>query len=101
MLDNWKQGFIRLWLVGAVCWIGYVGYPKYTELSIPNDTCERIVGDNPAWRPNFGACKKRIQNERDEEIKAAIKMVFAPPVLILLVGIGLWWVAKGFRSSAA
>ena len=49
MSNTWKRGLFRLWIVGAVCWIGYVGYPKYIKLQNYENFCDTLARENSQY----------------------------------------------------
>ena len=121
---NVTRGLFRLWIVLSTVWVVGIGaliwkdvFPSFQKLKIAGDhfgvvhVCARIERTNEqvlAWISNFdvaqlkslpeGFCldydKKPSINERFTKASFA----FAPPFALLLLGIVLAWVARGFRA---
>ena len=91
---NWTSGFLRLWAALAVCWVGSVGYLTGGKLGLSKngffDPDKYLEGASspysllPDWKSFVGFSE----------------LVLLPPVLVLLLGFMVAWIARGFRRTA-
>jgi hypothetical protein len=94
---NLRLGLIRLWIVASVFWIGWTifsleivssirdpvaSYPKHALALLEGGFSESEIA---GW-----ALKKKLFD--------FAQMAFVPPLVVLLVGIGLWWAVNGFKN---
>jgi hypothetical protein len=68
---NWRKGFFRVWVLGAVLWMPLSALVVAGELSEANAS-------------NYSQV-------------AAVALI--PPLLVLIAGLALGWVYRGFRAS--
>lgn len=105
---NWKRGFIRLWVAFAACWV--IG----TSINIGHDLVSmQFIGDRHSdCRPYMAKpeikttpldrkdCYDIRNYEADWATRKATAGVFIiPPVLLLLFGIVVAWIIRGFRKG--
>jgi hypothetical protein len=162
---NWRRGLTRAWIVGAVVWIGLIGFFRWEDVvrvspagtiilngsegsrfNFPADVSESEVlealskhyGDDPRKTSSEPAgegakpwCRYGSQNpscdnttleqQRAKAISAARQRMFTeqfkaafnerrnltkelaalaigPPIAVLLVGLVLAWIVRGFRA---
>jgi hypothetical protein len=99
MSAAWRRGLLRLWIVGAISWIGLAGYPEYKDLTRIGDLCEELDRKNrTSGQIQYDI--SRCRNQFEDQKVALVKHVFVPPVIALFIGMGLWWALKGFRGGA-
>jgi hypothetical protein len=71
------------------------------EVFDPNPPPPGFAIDKPTAKPPFDPSRPYLEG-RDKERQAAIRfgatLAFVPPVLVLIMGLALSWVVKGFRS---
>jgi hypothetical protein len=162
---NWKRGLIRTWFVGAVTWIGLIGFLRWEDVvrvspagtitlkgsegskfifpadvseseilealakhysdepnqSVPKPTSEdvkpwcrygsqdpscdnatleqqRAKAISAARQRMFAEQAKVAFNERRELTTELAALAVGPPIAILLAGLVLAWVVRGFRA---
>jgi hypothetical protein len=89
---NWRRGLLRIWLVASIGWMIVTGtygtcvekwgYDPFAGLP----TADQVFSQNPcsiAKRPKW----------------VYVTMIAAPPLAVLLIGIGAWWAFAGFRKT--
>ena len=81
---NWKSGLFRVWVILTVCWAAPQTWHEWSD----------IKGARGGGIPTI------YQNAQDYWI-ATGERILLPPVLLLLLGFAMAWIALGFRSSAA
>ena len=75
---DWRRGFIRLWLVASLCWIGYIGWstPNLKESALAiwngNPNTEEIATQRKEADAIFGQlensnCSQRSFSEMSDE----------------------------------
>jgi hypothetical protein len=79
---NWRNGFLRVWLVVSLCWIVYVAL-ALVEWS---DVRPALRGERPALRGDL------------RETLDYLLLALLPPVLLLALGLVALWVLRGFRQ---
>jgi hypothetical protein len=86
---NWKRGLFRAWLVAAIFWI--VGFGWYYHIATcflealrGHPQCGGGWGDEGQWRVVV-------------PIWEAIAMIIGPPPVVLVLGLLLLWIGRGFR----
>jgi hypothetical protein len=82
------RGFLRLWLVISVLWIGAVGTVAILSLPPP---------DPPLQGTTFSASEFAAFGARKSAIQTAAEIALIPPVLLLMIGSALGWAIRGFR----
>jgi hypothetical protein len=70
---NLRRGLLRLWVVFSIAWIVFVGIDAIRY-----------------WDPRFTTW--------ESSIRPHLQWAFGPPVAVLLIGMGLWRAATGFRK---
>ena len=92
------RGLFRLWVVASILWVLFVSV--MTWQTWPLDEERSGMTSAPTNDPEFEAwkAKNRIAERRDALVKGAV-IAFTPPVAVLLLGMSLMWVARGFRPE--
>jgi hypothetical protein len=83
---NWTSGFLRLWAALAACWVCLQTLFMWDRI-----TAKWI------WDPIVSADGSIHASTTPFKIAAWIML---PPLLLLLLGFAVAWIARGFRSSA-
>ncbi len=119
---NWSRGLLRLWVVASAAWVLLIGVtlgPSYlSELrAISTSTAPQTTGRDKApfvlpseQDPCDFRCELAQADRADEEdrlrpptisglLADAAKWFALPPLVMLMVGITLRWVAVGFRRK--
>jgi hypothetical protein len=114
-----KRGLFRLWVLFSAIWLLFVGISTVqtiTNWKAARDRADAACYNNPtdgSWckyqdppktNPYYGIAQIMGADEaaRDREIPfpiGSIVILFSVPVSVLLLGIGVMWVAAGFRKS--
>jgi len=100
---NWKRGFFRLWVVFAVLWVIGVVVVAFGESSIPSLTrsCDLLPQFTESGtgrqltQADVDACEVVWKKKRLELVGWAA----GPPAAVLLLGLVMMWVFRGFRHS--
>jgi len=80
------HGFFRLWLLVSVIWILIAGPFMWWALVTPVLNHERWIGPGgPVSGPTLM-----------ESIMWVVLVAFGPPALVLVIGLALGWVLRGF-----
>ena len=84
-----------------------IEHPNHNVLEFPNAItvflAKEITPDAlNQWARSFNqthvAARQRvISMRRTEALKVTASVAFVPPILLLVIGVGLRWVARGFR----
>jgi hypothetical protein len=114
---NWRRGLCRIWAVGSIAWVLLAGLA--TDLPQATKTYwdfRRLPTDTAA---DAGAADARASREAEatDEHAAALKELgrrltmadrnsvtflwvgVAPPLVALVIGLGLTWAFEGFRRD--
>lgn len=108
---GWRRGVFRLWVLFAVIWIASAALVQTRPAPYnPRDPLANLFADIPSPRSQHGceeaakaeprivieACVARAgeQNWRDVQ---RVAWVLLPPIGVLILGLGIWWVVSGFR----
>ena len=100
----WRRGLFRLWVVIGVLWLIVAGTFATIDWSPDANRASVLQTDQAPER--VANCEKsqadgRVEVASRRQITVAI--VIAPPLVMLVLGLALWWVAMGFgpRPPAA
>jgi len=102
---NWHRGLWRLWIAASALWLLGVGIIAFGDKGIPsltNRDCSvllefEIVDTNAKLGPaDVARCEESWRKKRI----ALAAEAFAPPASVLIVGVLLGWVIRGFRRPA-
>jgi hypothetical protein len=94
---TWGRGLIRVWLLATVLWIGFAGWieistkppfdpSKPFKVIEPNGTEHEGIIDPFAPKP-----------PPPKSMLATAGVIFGPPATVLIFGLALRWVIRGFR----
>jgi hypothetical protein len=72
---NWKRGLLRLWLMLVVLWVAFLTYAAYDEYT--------------HWPEQFARHWPVLY----------LALIVGPPFVLFLLGRGLLWIGRGFRSK--
>jgi hypothetical protein len=113
---RWRRGLLRLWVVASVGWLLITGAVFRVPQSLlswhgtpsPATVQEGPFRGLPVLTPNgspdplagLNSALKAMQeeNETPNGLWGFLFVGMGPPVMILILGIAGWWVARGFRS---
>jgi hypothetical protein len=126
-LMNWRRGFFRLWLVLSAGWVAGIGYLDRESLCAsysikaweearrqeqksqedyrvclilhPKDKCELpdFIGGNIHYE---NRCLPMGDDAPNWDLRVeALKQMFVPPFVVLLAGLVVLWVMRGFRHG--
>jgi hypothetical protein len=90
---NYRRGLIRAWILGSLLWAtGWLAY--IWQSCIPQDDgggvfCRTSLLDGWMAQPQFFGFS---------EYGIIVATGISVPMVCLLVGWGIWWVARGFRG---
>jgi hypothetical protein len=98
MRAEWKRGLARLWLIGTIFWLGFAVYSRYEDVTYHHELCRDLALDNAKNGRAIYDLDKCHNLELDTAL-SAIGYAFVPPIIVLLMGIGLFWALKGFRTE--
>ena len=113
---NITLGLWRLWVLLAVCWVGALTTLKFEDLTATKigfyeadmtDGFSKQCKEAQHWIDIWLNCQKE-PTQNSIKISAPMwstrintaKWVFLPPIGLLLLGLGISWVVKGFRRTA-
>jgi hypothetical protein len=111
------RGLFRLWVVASVLWIASVGvmtwqtWPAdWTVTKLPFDPDAYLAGKPQPFDPSkpfsdgyhtYASAQEFVEAERRDAVMKGAAIGITPPVVVLLLGISLTWVVRGFRSEAS
>lgn len=119
MSIRWGRGFFRawilsavLWIAGAVLWIETRPPPPFDPNAPSFEWFEGLPNPNPRTRSDCEEDAKKeprfsfedcVQTVRAENWQDAEKIawIFVPPVLVLILGGAIGWIARGFKPPPA
>jgi len=87
-MPNIGRRLMRLWIVGAVCWITYWTWTYSRQ----------------CWHANNGTLWCPLMNDTNSIAPTGylhlVAVVLGPPLWTIIVGILAWWTLKGFQERA-
>ena len=103
---NWKRGLFRFWIVGSTIWI-LVTAALIVDEAISETgrmrTEAEIASCKAVLKPdeNPFSCFSPIvtRNFDTSKLVDGLPLVFAPPVVVLALGMALGWAVAGFTRS--
>lgn len=109
---NWRKGFFRVWVLGAVLWMPLSALAVADDLAranrreaeakfladyaarpVPRDSNGVVTFDDIPLASEAGAAL----DASDYSQVAAVALI--PPLVVLIAGFALGWVYRGFRAS--
>jgi hypothetical protein len=99
---NWKRGLLRFWLVLSLCWIVPVGVLEWDGLRSHEMTEDLTkLSDEALLKAQRGESLSVSDYPPDWPRRfAAGGDIIGPPFALFLLGYGLLWIGRGFRSRA-
>jgi hypothetical protein len=113
---NWRRGLLRGWTISAGAWVVLVGSISFThwyddswraistvptssdinpfarfaapQTGVDPETTKSV--EEPSVRPDYSPWWRSLEQP--------VLLTFAPPGALLILGIGVAWVVRGFRS---
>ena len=105
---NWTRGFLRLWVVLAVCWVIVTGVSYRSELvatMLPISKQQKLettkggikYGDDDGipFIPAGAPCPQCIPDWPTR--LEAISIITGPPAALLLLAFAFFWIIRGFK----
>lgn len=110
---NWRKGFFRVWVLGAVLWMPLSALVVADDLVQANrrEAETRLLSDQDVFgtvpRDSNGVVTFDdipLASEVDAALDASdysvvAAVAFLPPLVVLIAGFALGWVYRGFRAS--
>src|SRR5262249_16657273 len=109
------RGLFRLWVVASILWIASVGVITWQTWPVDDWTITKPPFDPDAYlagKPQFDPSKpfsdgkhtyanskEFVEAERRDALMKGAAIGITPPVGVLLLGMSLLWVVRGFRSE--
>lgn len=108
---NWRRGFLRLWCVVAVLWIGaasLIVFPEWKDAPwtppppFKAESCENMNAENmnaeTINRCDWEKFLEDFSNTRSVTTRVdMIAWLFGPPLGLLALGVIVTWIARGFH----
>jgi hypothetical protein len=100
---NWRRGFVRGWIVVTVCWILGIATISFRDKGIPSLTqgCDQLrdfVVEGTGKSLGDAEVSQCEAVWRTERLKI-IEWAFGPPIALIVSGVLLGWIGRGFRSD--
>jgi hypothetical protein len=89
---NIRAGLLRLWVVLSILWVLGNAWLSWDALA---GNCPDVSDPNGI---NFCELAHEFGASLFEERVRALGFAFGPPILVLLLGLSLLWVASGFSK---
>jgi hypothetical protein len=86
---NWTRGLFRLWIVGTVLWVAYIGM----TVALP---AWREAHCDPSDDPFCGLGPK----SQHDGVWDLANTALDPPLVVLAIGSVMVWAFRGFRKAA-
>jgi hypothetical protein len=102
MTVAWSRGFFRLWIVASILWVTLIAAVAMRDDSIPSvrKSCDLLLSfkndttGQPLGTAHVAQCEAVWRAERLR--LAAIAL--GPPGTLLILGLAISWIVRGFRS---
>ncbi len=102
-MANWRRGFLRLWVVFSVLWIGGMVWMLLADDRIPSlsNSCSELLNfkvDEPGeylTEPDVEACEASWRKKW-----LALINILLVPFVLLAIGLTIGWIVRGFRGKA-
>jgi 4-amino-4-deoxy-L-arabinose transferase-like glycosyltransferase len=106
---NWRRGLLRAWILLATLWVimisGLSFMHWYTDVgnvvsveqivrSAPNIVPQWDLPDHLKATPPLPT--QLVVQSISAGMFGTVLIIFGPPLALLLIGVGAYWVAKGF-----
>jgi hypothetical protein len=105
---NWSRGLLRSWFFLSAAWIIAFGYMNFDDwhswhhAHIQFENAPKFDPSKPYTEvptPPPGFTLDVPYGARPFEYVSALSMTLGPPVVLLLIGAGLYWSISGFRRT--
>jgi hypothetical protein len=106
---NWKQGFLRIWIVASVCWVGFVGWLFYNatvvskRLAAVQSACVEDRRADPALGNVFDCFEKGMRIDDlttfGSIVTKHLALAAGPMVGAVVVWYVVSWILAGFHSE--
>ncbi len=99
---NWKQGFLRIWIVASVCWAAFVGWLFYNatvvsqRLAAVQSACVEDRRADPSLGNVFDCFEKGM---RIDDLTTSLAV--GPMVGAVVIWFVVSWILAGFHSQRA
>jgi hypothetical protein len=104
---NWRRGAFRLWVLFAVIWLASATWvqthpapfnPSDPFADIPSPRSQRGCEEAAKAEPRviIEKCVARAAEQNWGDVQR-VAWVVLPPIGVLILGLGMWWVVSGFR----
>jgi len=108
---NWRTAMFAAWLVFALCWSGGVGYLNFNELcatysradykKVQDTILQADASSFPMYKPPSPTCFPSGELRPDWNPRiSALRIVLAPPIVLLLYGLALLWVLRDVKLAS-
>jgi hypothetical protein len=116
---NWGRGFFRLWLAVSAIWIAVVGYSLRGELSMLREPLLWQTTSEVHSYPLKPAAIGETSTLSDDDVQSmllqrqaqvrdllraetltGVALVLLPPFFLLLIGMLVGWIGRGFFQRA-
>jgi hypothetical protein len=108
---NWKQGFLRIWIVASVCWVGFVGWLFYNatvvsqRLAAVQSACVADRRADPSLGNVFDCFEKGMRIDDLTTFGSILTKHLALAVGPMAGAVIIWfvvnWILAGFHSKRA
>src|SRR5258708_34138112 len=106
---NWRRGFVRIWVLASVAWIGFVAWSFYEYALLPRQVaatagvCAKASTANPSLGNPFdcyppGQVFADLIPIGDAAIRYAA-LALGPVIALGALGLVLGWIVRGCRAS--
>ncbi len=104
---SWKRGFLRLWIVFAVLWIGVGGWWEAKEWQeareeVARQETKKDLCKNSQDRVKCEGIAEFLRSYAEKQsvdtLVEAAEIVFGPPLALFTIGMVIAWVIRGFRK---
>jgi hypothetical protein len=94
---NWIRGLLWVWAVVSIAWIAGV--------FVAVDPIPKLTDPIAAYAQTYRTADARAAGYSDEEIITRMALMgfgewaLIPPMALLALGLGGWWVRRGFKKE--
>jgi hypothetical protein len=108
---NWKQGFLRIWIVASVCWVSFVGWLFYNatvvsqRLAAVQAACVEDRRADPSLGNVFDCFEMGMRIDDLTTFGSILAKHLALAVGPMVGAVVIWfvvsWILAGFHSQRA
>jgi len=95
---TWGRGLFRAWLLVTVLWIGFAGWIEISTAP-PFDPSKPYNIIEPNGTERDGIIDPFAKPPPPKSMLSTAGVFVGPPVIVLIFGLALWWVIRGFRPT--